>query len=66
MIDRPHPPESQPPQHFVGGGDIDSTAFDYQPLSTPPSRRVGLYGRAKIWGPNRTVRMILLTTALMG
>ena len=26
----------------------------------------GLHGRARIWGPNRTLRMILLTTALMG
>ncbi|KAF9024782.1 hypothetical protein BGZ52_010263 [Haplosporangium bisporale] len=40
MIDTPHRPES--PQHFVGGGDIDSTAFNYQPLSAPPSRKAGL------------------------
>ncbi|KAG0281759.1 hypothetical protein BGZ95_011077 [Linnemannia exigua] len=29
-------------------------------------RKSGLHGRARIWGPNKTVRMILLTTALMG
>ncbi|KAF9339513.1 hypothetical protein BGZ91_005682 [Linnemannia elongata] len=29
-------------------------------------RKPGLHGRARIWGPNKTVRMILLTTALMG
>jgi len=28
--------------------------------------RPGLHGRARIWGPNKTVQMILLTTALMG
>ncbi|KAF9378944.1 hypothetical protein BGX21_002772, partial [Mortierella sp. AD011] len=29
-------------------------------------RKPGLHGRARIWGPNRAVRMILLTTSLMG
>ncbi|KAG0303504.1 hypothetical protein BGZ98_006574 [Dissophora globulifera] len=29
-------------------------------------RRPGLHGRARIWGPTKSIRMILLTTALMG
>ncbi|KAF8963838.1 hypothetical protein BGZ46_000882 [Entomortierella lignicola] len=29
-------------------------------------RKPGLHGKARIWGPNKTVRMIFLTTALMG
>ncbi|KAG0337196.1 hypothetical protein BG000_005700 [Podila horticola] len=67
MIDcHPHPSEPQPPLSFVSRGDADSTTFNYQPLSSPSSRKPGLYGRANIWGSNRTVRMILLTTALMG
>ncbi|KAF9129943.1 hypothetical protein BGX30_013701 [Mortierella sp. GBA39] len=36
--------------------------------SESPTRqqKPGLHGRARIWGPTKTVRMILLTTALMG
>lgn len=34
--------------------------------TTTRQRKPGLHGRARIWGPNKTVRMILLTTALMG
>lgn len=34
--------------------------------NSPGKLRPGLHGRARIWGPNRTVKMILLTTALMG
>ncbi|GJJ72842.1 solute carrier family 45, member 1/2/4 [Entomortierella parvispora] len=38
---------------------IPSTTLRYE-------RKPGLHGRARIWGPNRTIRFILLTTALMG
>jgi hypothetical protein len=34
--------------------------------SFPSRLKPGLHGRARIWGPNRTTKMVLLTTALMG
>ncbi|KAF9934800.1 hypothetical protein FBU30_000094 [Linnemannia zychae] len=46
--------------------DHDTRQPSSLPLSEPRQGRPGLHGRARIWGPNRTVRMILLTTALMG
>ncbi|KAF9907906.1 hypothetical protein EC991_010419 [Linnemannia zychae] len=48
--------------------DTSRPSLSSGPGSSPGIRlrKPGLHGRARIWGPNKTVRMILLTTALMG
>ncbi|KAF9345462.1 hypothetical protein BGX26_003100 [Mortierella sp. AD094] len=54
---------TQDPHEGVGiamGQDIEDWT------TSQDRHKPGLHGRARIWGPNRAVRMILLTTALMG
>ncbi|KAF9423052.1 hypothetical protein BGZ76_003694 [Entomortierella beljakovae] len=42
----------------------ESTLIDTE--NVQDRHKPGLHGRARIWGPNKTIRMVLLTTALMG
>ncbi|KAG9072044.1 hypothetical protein KI688_006266 [Linnemannia hyalina] len=47
--------------------DHDASQSHLSGSGTPTRQeKPGLHGRARIWGPTKTVRMILLTTALMG
>ncbi|KAG0014030.1 hypothetical protein BGZ80_010699 [Entomortierella chlamydospora] len=56
-------PFTQDPREGVG----IAMGQDTEDWTTSQDRRKpGLHGRARIWGPNRAVRMILLTTSLMG
>ncbi|KAF8940271.1 hypothetical protein BGZ58_007162 [Dissophora ornata] len=60
-------PHDHPTNTTAPDGDIGIALEDIDDQGGPPhQRRPGLHGRAHIWGPNRTIQMILLTTALTG